>query len=264
MQKIIRMVLQISNYKKKRQKIIKIQSWIRRSCVRNQYLQVLSFIILIQSCLRRYSSQIIVYEMMKKMWKKKEKKIISALVIQCKFRIFSARKRIKLISQNFLLRDRAALAIQKNWYKFKNGFSGFLLLSAYRARQITDLYIYKQSKKRKKNINIIKIQQLFRKYIKRKFHLNVIIIQKYYRRFTCLNNLIKMRKIKTAGRRIKFWMKAMMKKRNKIVRILQRIWWSKVPGRLYRHLHGKGREKKRDEMRGEERRREEKRRSEKK
>ena len=197
---------------------------------------------------------------------KKEKKIISVLLIQCRFRIFSAKKRIKLIIQNHLLCDIAALTIQRNWYKFKNEFSGFLLLSAYRARQIIDFHKHKQLKKDRKNRNIIKIQQLFRKYVKRKFLFVIIFIQKYFRRFRCTNYLINMRKIKIAGRKIKFWMKGMMKKRNKLARILQRMWWSKVSGRLYRHLHGTFRRRKEwriKEKRGEERRREEKRRVEK-
>ena len=135
------------------------------------------------------------------------------IMIQCQFRIYHAKKRIRLQIRESVKHENAALAIQRNWYYFRNEFSSFFLVSAYRARRIVDEEEKKIAKHKSCSGMVDKIQRLFRRFVGDRFYVSAVMIQKSYRRLMGKRDAAYLRRKKVAGRKIRFWMKFAMKRR---------------------------------------------------
>lgn len=179
-----------------------------------------------------------VWRLLSSKWRRVEDRMTASIVIQCKFRIFIAKKRIRLKIRDSVKFNNAALAIQRAWYSSRNEFASFFVMSAYRARRTMDEEDRKIEKKKNSGGMVEKIQRAIRGCIKVKFYNGAVMIQKSYRRLCAVRYTEYLRKKRVAGRKIRFWLKFSMRKRHMHARTIQRIWWGRKPGRLLRHLIG--------------------------
>jgi hypothetical protein len=130
-------------YKKLKEWVIKMQSWMRRTIKRNPYLRIIENTIILQKYVRRYLSQLHEWRIMKGRWALAEKIMTAIILLQCRIRIFYAKKRVRLLQRVVHKRNNAVLAIQRNWYTSKGNYSTFFLLAAYRARYVyTCMYLH--------------------------------------------------------------------------------------------------------------------------
>lgn len=225
-------------YKRLKEWVKRTQSWLRRTLVRNQYLRVLHATKTVQMYVRRYLCQLFVWRIWKGIWGKKETEMAAIIRIQCRFRIFNSKKRIRLMQRQFNKYENAALAIQRNWYQSRNEYSSFFLVSAYRARKHLDEIEKKNAKKNSIGGKAEIIQRKFRDFLRKRFCFAAIFIQKHFRRLLGTRFAFLLRRKKVAGRKIRIWLKFCMKRRHFHARTIQRIWWSLMKGRLIRHLYG--------------------------
>ena len=232
------MIPKLIQYRRLKVRVKQAQAWMRRTYIRNQYVRLLVATKIVQTYFRRYSAQVKKWQMLRREWEMMEVMMTSAILVQCRFRIYAAKKRVKLILRKTELEENAALAIQRNWFNFREEYSTFFLMSAYRARKTLDGIERKIRKAKATAGTVAKIQKAFRKYIKWKFNRAAIIMQKYYRRLTGSRYTVLLRRRRIAGRKIRWWLKSAMKRRHVNARTIQRIWWSRKAGRLLRHLYG--------------------------
>ena len=238
LQSIIRMVPKLFKFRVLKYWTIKMQSWTRRTIIRKWYLLILKSCLIIQTYVRRYLTQKYVWNFRKKLWLIIENSMAAVIRIQCRIRIFKAKKKIQLIRYNINKFENAALAIQRNWYQSRNEYSSYFLMRAYKAKSKLD---EKEVKRKKLNSIAGKaeiIQRNFRKFLRKRFLQAAITIQKYFRRFVGNKFVQNLRCRKINGRKIRIWLKFCMKRRHNYARTIQRIWWSLRKGRLIDHLYG--------------------------
>jgi len=70
----------------------------------------------IQRYVRGYLATIWKDIALRKFWRKAEQVLGAAIVLQCRWRIFMAKRRIRLVLRTKWRLENAALAIQRNWY----------------------------------------------------------------------------------------------------------------------------------------------------
>jgi hypothetical protein len=126
--------------------------------------------------------------------------------------------------------------LQLFWYIRQNEFPRFVLLGVLRMTDLQDQEFEKRIKMYGKIANAKKIQRRFRAHLYFRYERGACRIQCMARNVSGSNLVDKLRKEKWANRKLRHWVRAMMKKRNKASSKIAFAWYHGKRGRFLQHL----------------------------
>ena len=158
-------------------------------------------------------------------------------LLQCRWRIFKAKKRIRKIHRDAWTRENASLAIQRTWYRWRDQFHTFFLMSSYRARNTLDNEIRANKRRNKSSMRVVGIQRAFRRRYYAVIHAAAVTCQRWFRGCVGKRKVERMRVERIASRKIRHWARLLLRRRGDKARSIQRVWWRAGVGRRMRHLY---------------------------
>lgn len=235
-QSICRMWPILVYYRRLKAAIIKSQAWARRTIAVRKYKHIYRCAIIVQKYVRRYICIIQKLRKFDAMWLKQEAYLKVPIFLQCRRRIKKAKAKTLRIQRYKAKKLWATLLVQRNWYKVKEAYATFVLMSAYRARELEDDRLEKLATSMGRYKAARKIQ---RRYKDRFFEVLVtgaVKIQCWYRKSQGQSSVTKLRLEKWASRKLHHWARGMMKRKHAFVRKIQNLWWNCHPGNRIKHL----------------------------
>jgi hypothetical protein len=137
-QSICRMWPILVYYRRLKAATIKSQAWARRTIAVKRYTYTYRCVIIIQKYVRRFICIIQKLRKFDAIWQKTEAYLKVPIVLQCRRRIKKANARVLRIKRYREKKLWATLLVQRNWYRIKEAYATFVLMSAYRAREVED------------------------------------------------------------------------------------------------------------------------------
>ena len=206
-QSIIRMFPRYQKYKRLKRVTIQCQAWARRTVKFIQYRRLKKATIIVQKYVRRYLGILLKLRIFSNIWYTNEQPLGAVILIQCRYRIHIAKKRIKRKKYEIALRKYSALVIQRNYYRYKKAFHTFFLMCCLRERETLDLIEIKRktAQNRYEAARIIQIH-----YKERYFRRNlgaIVKVQCWFRGRMGYSMVDILRKERWAGRKIRAWVK---------------------------------------------------------
>ena len=242
MQSVIRMFPKRERYKRLRYHTVRMQAWVRRRLARLKWCYTKIQAVVVQKYIRRYLKQCWKHRVYNRAWRIQEKRIAAAILLQMRWREYKAKKRIHGIISYRKERFRAALVLQRVWFKNKKAFHTFALMCCLRAAEEEDMWFNKMITMRGRFCSARVIQ---RPYVIRFFRRNVasaVKIQCQYRGHRGTFLIEKLRREKWACRRLCHWARGALRRKMKTVRTIQRAWWKYKKGYFLRHLFYRARQ----------------------
>jgi hypothetical protein len=138
LQSVIRMFPKREKYKRLRFHTVRMQAYIRRNLAVLHYAYMKVCAVRVQKYVRRYLKQCWKWKVFDKAWAIQEKRLGAAILIQCRYREYCAKKRIWRIKNNIKEREWACLVLQRRWFKKKKAFHTFVLMCCLRAAEKED------------------------------------------------------------------------------------------------------------------------------
>lgn len=237
LQSVGRMYSKYIWYRKLRATTIKCQAWARRTVKSIQYKRLKRATIIVQKYVRRYLSQLLVWRIFDRtVWRVDEARLAAAIMIQCRWRILKAKRKIKKMKFRQALREYSALVIQRNYYRSKKAFHTFFLMCCYRIRGEEDDKLDELATR----MGRYKCARVIQRYYKLRYFQRIISsairIQCWFRGRLGYTLVRLMRKEKWAKRKLHHWARGRLRRRHRLIRQIQRWWWRLRKGRLLRHL----------------------------
>ena len=239
----LRMLPKRIQYRRLKRFTIKAQSWVRRKIVIVCFRLLKKVSIIVQKYVRRYQAINLKFRMLDAKWTSIERPMWNVIVIQCKWRIYLAKRKTDNIRLNQKFQQFAALVVQRNWYRLKKAFHTFLLMCCYRAREEEDNIFDKFVKAKRRYYSARKIQRLYKMHYFKRMISSCVKVQCWYRSRMGYSSVTILRKIKWAARKLHHWARGMMRWKHKCARLIQKNWWRAKRGRLMRHLDYKAKVK---------------------
>lgn len=238
-QSCVRMFPKREQFKRLKRHVVKTQANARRVIARNRYTIRKRKAIVIQKYIRRCIRIMLKWRLFKIKRTPKEIRMRAVIKIQCRWRIIEAIRRTARIVEYHKKKLWATLMVQRNYYKTKDAYHTFVLMSAYRAREKEDKYFedLATSMGRYKASRVL--QRFYRiRYFKR-INGSCTRIQCWYRGRNGYNYVKIIRKRCWAQRKLHHWARGWMRKKHMKARLIQKWWWYNKSGRLKRHLEDK-------------------------
>ena len=236
LQSVIRMFPIREKFKRLKRHTIRMQAYARRTIARRKWCNLKIQAVIIQKYVRRYLGILWKWRLFRKAWLITEKRMGAAILIQCRWREYRAKKRVFTIKKNRHERNWAALVLQRIWFKQKRAFHTFALMCCLRAAEQEEIAFQAFITWKGRFYAARKIQRV---YAQRFFRRNVtaaVKIQCIYRGHNGMNIIEKMRREKWACRRLCHWARGALRRKMKRVRQIQRCWWNYKRGNLLKHL----------------------------
>lgn len=237
LQSIVRMYPKWVQYRRLKRITIKCQAWARRTVKRNFFKLLKIKTIIVQKYVRRYLAILLKMRLLNLEWIKLEDPMSAIIKLQCRWRIYRAKIKVKALRDHLELRERSALYIQSLWYKRNHAFHTFVLMSAYRVTEINENRLEDLSEQMGRVYSSRKIQREYRKHYNKRVISSAIKIQCWYRGTRGYRVVEKLRREKWAARKLHHWARVMMKYKHRCSRIIARAWWKAKRGRFIRHIH---------------------------
>lgn len=206
-QSIIRMFPRYQKYKRLRATTIKCQAWARRTVKRVQYKRLKRATIIAQKYVRRYLGILRKLRSFDKIWRDGAEPLAAAIMIQCRYRIRLAKK--KLRGKRFVIAKRkyAALVIQRNYYRYKRAFHTFFLMCCLRERETQDLAEIKRKTQRDRAASATVIQRFYKERYFRRNLGAIVKVQCWFRGRMGYGLVDILRKERWASRKLRAWAK---------------------------------------------------------
>lgn len=242
LQSVCRMCPKLLRYRLLKRTTIKAQSWFRRTFARNNFLYLKKMTIFAQKIVRGYlgiANKI--REFNRRRYKPWEDKMHAILKIKHKVRKYLGNKRMKRLRFKNAKREWAAVFTQKNWYRARRAFHTFILMRAYRAREILDAAREKALVSLRRKNCAKTIQRIYRIRFQEIYTSKVIRVQCWWRSRYGIMYVKKKRLTRWASRKLYHWARVMMKRRHAASRRIQNIWWNWRQGNRLKHLQNRKR-----------------------
>jgi hypothetical protein len=238
-QSCIRMFPKREQFKRLKLWVIKAQANARRVIARNRYTIRKRKAIVIQKYIRRCIRIMLKWRLFKIIRTPKEKQMRAVIKIQSRWRIIEAIRRSARIVEYHRKKLWATLMVQRNYYRTKNAYHTFVLMSAYRAREKEDKYYEDLATSMGRYKASRLLQRFYRiRYFKR-INGSCTKLQCWYRGRNGYNYVQVIRKRCWAQRKLHHWARGWMKKKHSKARLIQKWWWYNKSGRLKRHIEDK-------------------------
>ena len=206
-QSIIRMFPRYRKYKRLKATTIRCQAWARRTVKRQQFKRLKRATIIAQKYVRRYLAIIRKLRTFESIWRAGEKPLGAVIMIQCRYRIRLAKKKVR--GKRFVIAKRkySALVIQRNYYRYKKAFHTFFLMCCLREREVEDIKGIKRKTARGRHRAARVIQKFYRRrYFKRNISA-IVKVQCWFRGRMGYGLVDILRKERWASRKIRAWVK---------------------------------------------------------
>lgn len=206
-QSIIRMFPRYQKYKRLRATTIKCQAWSRRTVKRIQYKRLKRATIIVQKYVRRYLGILLKLRTFDRMWREGEEPLAAVIMIQCRFRIYRAKRKVRYCRFLIAKKKYSALVIQRNYYRYKRAFHTFFLMCCLREREVLDLKEIKLKTLQDRHASATVIQKFYKdRYFRR--NLGAIVkVQCWFRGRMGYSLVDILRKERWASRKIRAWAK---------------------------------------------------------
>jgi len=224
-------------FRRLRKYTIIAQKYSRRTVKYKQYRRLRAATIIVQKYVRRFLGLQWIARTLSAKFKAAANPMTGIIFMQCRWREHLAKARVNRIKQYRRLREWAALILQKYWYKLKNAFHTFLLMSCYRFFEDEEKSAEVYFKSMGNFMFARKIGRYYRRRYFKRFVTSVVKVQCWYRGCLGYSQVDVLRKIKWASRKLHHWARGMLKYKHKCVRKIQRLWWKSHRGKLRAHLH---------------------------
>jgi hypothetical protein len=206
-QSVIRMFPRRQKYKRLKATTIKCQAWSRRTVKRIQYLRLKRATIVVQKYVRRYLGFLLKQRIFNRMWRINEEVLAAVIMIQCRWRIHVARKKIKAKRFAIAMRKYSALVIQRNYYRYKKAFHTFFLMCCLREREVEDLKVIRARVSKSRHRAARVLQRMYKKrYFKRNISA-IVKVQCWFRGRMGYGLVDILRKERWASRKMRAWAK---------------------------------------------------------
>ena len=236
LQSICRMWPILVYYRRLKAATIKSQAWARRTIAVRKYTFTYRCVIILQKYVRRY---ICIMQKLRKfdaIWKKTEAYLKVPILLQCRRRIRKAKAKILRIQKYRERKLWATLLVQRNWYRVKEAYATFVLMSAYRAREIEDERLEKLATTMGRYKCARTIQRAYKDRFFRVLVSSAVKVQCWYRKTQGRSSVTRLRLEKWASRKLHHWARGMMKYKHAQARKIQNLWWNCHPGNRIKHL----------------------------
>ena len=238
-QSIIRMYPKWVQYKRLKAATIKCQAYGRRTVKRNYYKRLKYSTIIAQKYVRRFLGQLLRMRLEDIHWNHIELPMSPIIRLQCRWRIYLAKKKCAAIRYRNERLQWAALQLQRCWYRKQNAFHTFMLMCAYREIERQDAELDKLSYTMGWNCCSRVIQKYYREHYYVRIIRNAIFLQCWYRGRKGKQRVQKMRLVCWASRKLHHWARSMMKYKHKCSKRIAFAWFRAQPGRFRRNLQNK-------------------------
>ena len=216
--------------------VIRTQTWIRRYPLVRLLRLWKKTIVIIQRYVRKYICMCRISRVYEEKYRQSEKHLCPPIFIQREWR---RRRAIKHTKKKVAILEKklwAALMVQRRYYRIRDAFHTFFLMSAYRARELEDSRLEKLSYTMGYSKARIKIINLYKEHFKLRVVPRIIQLQSWYRTIFCGNILQRMKRERWASRKLRCYIKIRIKRRNIMARKIQNCWWNFKPGNRRVHI----------------------------
>lgn len=240
---ICRMWPKFCYFRRLRHYTIRCQAYGRRTVKYKQYRRLKAATLVVQKYVRRYLCIMKVFRMFQAKFRLAAIPIAPIIFLQCRWRRHLAKQRVKRIFDYRRRREWAALIMQKYWYKAKNAFHTFLLMSCYRVCEEEERYVDKTFRTMGFYVSSRRIGRYYKRRYFKRFISAVVKVQCWFRGCLGYSQVDVLRKIKWASVKLHHWARGMLKYKHKLVRKIQRLWWNSHHGSLLKHLQWRAKKK---------------------
>ena len=226
LQSVGRMCPRCMCYRRLRACAVRMQARTRCVVVRRRYLYLRAQTIVAQCCARRFLAWRRKVERLGAIWRSWERRSAKAVALQRRWRIHRAKV---VVGRRVVFNERrlwGALFMAKKWYKLRGNFSTFVLMSAYRAREIEDQRIRQSAQLAERKQAVRRMQRFYKVRFAEMVTKFVLRVQCWYRFRRALNYMPLRRERRRCARKIRCWFRLAMRRRNVMARRLQNVWWN--------------------------------------
>ena len=236
-QSIMRMFPKYVYYRRLKAATIKAQAYGRRTVKRNWFKKLKICTVIVQKYVRRFEGLLLRMRLEDAYWTGLEEPMAPIIRLQCRWRIYVAKKACAAKKYRKERLQWAALQLQRTWYRKQNAFHTFMLMCAYREIERQDAELENLCERMGRFYCSRVIQKYYREHYYIRIVRSAVNIQCWYRGRKGKETVKKMRLITWASRKLHHWARAMMKFKHKCSRKIAFAWWRAVPGRYRMHMH---------------------------
>ena len=236
LQSVIRMWPKRMQFLRLKKWTIKTQAWMRRTVMVKKHARKKIMARFIQKYVRRYLGQLWRDRGLIALWKVEERRLGAAILIQTRWREYSACSRVARIRAYLKKRDWAVLVLQRQWYKQKNAYHTFFLMCALRATTEVDAEFARLVYNMRRYYSARQVQRVYAIRFFRRNLTSAIKLQCWWRGRLGYSLVDLKRKQLWASRKLHHWARGMLRRKNARVRKIQRCWWNYKKGSLLLHL----------------------------
>ena len=236
-QSIMRMFPKYIFFRRLKAATIRAQAYGRRTVKRNWFKKLKYCTIIVQKYVRRLLGLNLRRRLEDSYWNELEKPMAPIIRLQCRWRIFRAKKECAARRHRKERLTWAALCLQRCWYRKQNAFHTFMLMCAYRTVEREDAELENLCDSMGHYYCARVIQDFYRDHFYIRIIRSAISIQCWYRGRKGRSSVVQMRLITWASRKLRHWIRGMMRYRHKCSSKIAFTWWRAVPGRYRLHMH---------------------------
>jgi hypothetical protein len=238
-QSIMRMFPKYTYYRRLKAATIRAQAYGRRTVKRNWFKKLKYCTIIAQKYIRRMLALLLKIRLEDVYWNELEEPMTPIIRLQCRWRIFAAKKECAARRHRKARLTWAALSLQRCWYRKQNAFHTFMLMCAYREIERQDAEEESLCERMGRYYNSRTIQKQYREHYYVRIIRSAISIQCWYRGRKGREGVQKLRLITWASRKLHHWARGKMRFKHACSRKIAFAWWRAVPGRYRMHMHYK-------------------------
>lgn len=212
-----------------RQCAITIEASIIMFLARQPYVRLCSATLTAQRVARGHAGRMHAYGMLLARRREIERRASAPQVIQQCWRGFLARQRVNGIHADIRQTHWAGLKLQFAWYRRKGSFATFVLLSCLRVSDEEDQEYAAHVRLCTRKMAARRISIYFRTRWSRVRTNAAVIIAASWRQFVATNEVLKLRKLRWAHRKLQHFVRARMKQRHASARRIVFFWWRSNP-----------------------------------
>lgn len=239
LQSILRMFPKWKKYLQLKKAATFTAACVRRTLQRSRFLRLKEATLVVQKFVRRYLCILLKHRCFRAVCGDIEQQLTAIIKIQRKWRIFKAQHKVASMKHHSIMREWAALFLQKNWYRVRGSFPTFVLMSCYRVCEQNDRDFNSYCFKKARYYAARTIQRYYLLHYEKRVMGAIIKVQCWFRGCLGYQYTHLLRRKLWASRKLHHWAKGMMKYKHRCARMIQRLWWSNKSGRMLCHLHYK-------------------------
>lgn len=240
-QSLLRMYPKMVQYRRLKRVTIKCQAWMRRTLFHRRFKILKAATIVVQRYVRGYRAVLLKFRLFDQKWSVIEERTLAVIRIQCRWRIFFAKKTLRRKRLELKFIEWAALVLQRNWYRYKEGFHTFVLMCAYRVQDDEDRALTVRARNLGRFHASRKIQREYKQHYFKRIVSAVVKSQCWFRGRLGYQLVDILRYEKWAARKLHHWARVRMKYRHNFAKRIAFKWLRYKSGRLLRHLRAKAR-----------------------